>query len=200
MLILPHAYRLGIDFYKFGKRILQSSRNRNRRTLGNVVIGELFRAQFRRRIHRCARFAYDHVRNLSAVFAHEIGHNDLAFFRSGTVTDRNNLHAVFCDKFSYDRFAFFHLVLRHRGVNNRFIEHLARFVDNGEFAARSVSGVPPERNLIADRRLHKQGAQIDFEHFYSLLVRGVGKRISHFAFDRRSDQSFISVLASSFHI
>ena len=41
VLILAHANALGIDLYKFGQRVHQSSANRHGTTNGHVLIGEL---------------------------------------------------------------------------------------------------------------------------------------------------------------
>ena len=63
MLVLTNTDSLGLDLYKLGKGILNSSRNRDSRTLHYVIVGELLGSNLGCRVNRRACLGNDGVLN-----------------------------------------------------------------------------------------------------------------------------------------
>ena len=84
-------------------------------------------------------------------------------------------------------------------IYNTGIEHFSGFVNNGDFASRSVTGVESEGTLTLDGRLEQKFAQVHIEHLECGFNRTVGYHIAYFALNRREYKSVICVGGSVTH-
>ena len=84
-------------------------------------------------------------------------------------------------------------------IYNAGIENFSGFVNNGDFASRSVTGVESEGALALDRRLEQKFAQVHIEHLECGFNRAVGYHIAYFALDRREYKSVVCVGGSVTH-
>ncbi len=135
---------------------MQSARNRNRAPCRKVKVGEFFRAEFGRAVHRRARFVHYDIIYGAVAFLNQLGNEYFRFLACRAVSYRNNVDIVLGNKVFENFFRFFRLALRRRGINYRIIEHVAVRVDNGYFATRSVRGVKPQNNFAFKRRLQQE--------------------------------------------
>ena len=84
-------------------------------------------------------------------------------------------------------------------IYNAGIENFSGFINNGDFASRSVTGVESEGTLTLDRRLEQKFSQVHIEHLECRFNRAVGYHIAYFALDRREYKSVICVGGSVTH-
>ena len=79
------------------------------------------------------------------------------------------------------------------GVNYPGVQHLAGLVHHSQLAACPVTGVNPQNNPAAQRRLQQQVAEVQGKHLDGVLARPVGDFAPYFPFNRRENQPVISV-------
>ena len=91
------------------------------------------------------------------------------------------------------------LFLGMSNIYNAGIEHFSGFINNGDFASRSVTGVESEGTLTLDGRLEQKFAQVHIEHLECGFNRAVGYHIAYFALDRWEYKSVICVGGSVTH-
>ena len=197
MLILSYANRLRIDFDQLRQRILQPPRNRHRRTQADIKLRELLRRQLRRRIHRRARLADDHVFELfpQRQLLHHLDEELLCLAPRRAVADGDDADVMLLyhplDGFLRLR----NLAVAGQRENDARIQHAPGFVHNRDLAARADAGVKPHRDLPAHRRLHQQRAQIQREHANRRRARLVGQFRAQFRVQRRRNQPRIRIVA-----
>ena len=84
-------------------------------------------------------------------------------------------------------------------IYNAGIENFSGFINNGDFASRSVTGVEPEGTLTLDGRLEQKFSQVYLEHLECGFNRAVGYHIAYFALNRREYKPVVCVGGSVTH-
>ena len=205
MLILSHAYRLRIDLYQLGQRVLQPARYRSRAPFANIEIRMLFSCKLARRIYRRTCFIDDRIAKTSApsllfVIADEIRYDLFGLPRCGTVAYRNNINTAAVAEVFEHFYRLCHSVLRRGRVDHGSLKDLSGRITDSELAARTESRVPPQYSLALQRRLHQKLLKIRAEYLYSAFLRRLRQAASYLCFNGRRDKSFVAVFDRGFNV
>ena len=125
MLILTDTDGFRVDFYKLGKRVLQSSGDGCRTSLSHIEVGEFLRCQFACGINGSTGLVYNHILHRLLQFLNHFHDNLLRLPGCGSVSDGNQGNTVFFNELLYFCLGFFYFVLGCCGIHHLSVQHLS---------------------------------------------------------------------------
>ena len=199
MLVLPHADRLRVDFYKLRQRILQAARHRGRRALPDVKIREFLGGESARAVHGRAGLVHDDIldrlllRILRRILPDQLRDDLFRFARCGAVAEGNQGHMVLFDQLFDRALRLVHAELRRGRIDHGSIQHPPGRIDDGDLAACAESRVPAQHNLPGNGRLHQQLFEVLAENDNRAVLRALRESCPQLPLDGRRDQPLIAV-------
>ena len=95
MLVLANTDGLGLDFHQLGQRVLQTTGNGHRATVGDIQIREFASRQLGGGIHRGARLGDHHLLHfLAAAQLDQVCRQLVGLTRGSAVADRNQINLM----------------------------------------------------------------------------------------------------------
>ena len=197
VLILTNADSLGLDLNKLRKGILKSSCDRDRASLHYVIVGKFLGGNLRSGVNRCACLGNDCI--LCGLGAGGIVENMLDDELLGltgccTVTDSDNVNAVFSYEVKNYRFGSCDVLSGFYGVDNRGVKHLTGLVNYRKLTAVGIAGVVAENCLALDGRHEKKVTKVLGEYFERTLAGIVKECCTHFPLDCREKKACVRIV------
>ena len=163
MLVLTNTDSLGLDLNKLGKGILNSSCDRDSRSLHYVKVGELLGSNLGCRVNRCACLGNDGVLNAlrtCSITDNVLCDECLGLTGCGAVTDRDNVNAVLIYKTENGSLGALDVLSGLYGIDNRGVKHLTGLVNNSKLTAMSITGVVAKNGLALKGRCEKKVTKV----------------------------------------
>ena len=192
MLILPYAYRLGVDLDQFSERVDESAADGDGTAHRHVFVGKLLARHIGGRIHRRAVLA-DHVYRFLGQQTTSL-HEFLRLARGCAVADGHGVETVLLYQAFYRAVCTGEVVARRHRVYHRVVEQVALLVERDHLASRPVAGVDGQNAVSLQRGAEQELAEVSGEDVDGHLVGLLLKRRRDFRLHRRLQQSLRSVL------
>ena len=110
------------------------------------------------------------------------------------VADGEHFGVIGFDPLLHQVLGLLNFAVRGRRVNHPGVQHFSSAVDNGSFAAGSVTGIQSDGDFSFDWRLHEQLAQVGGKHLNRRIAGLFGQLIADFTFDGRKNQPVIGII------
>ena len=196
MLILTNTDSLGLDLNKLCKGILNSSCDRNSRSLHYVKVGEFLGSNLRSRVNRSTCLGNDSILyslGAACVTDNVLCNKCLALTGCGTVTDRDNINVVLLDKTKNGLLGSLNVLSGLYGINNRGIKHLTGLINYCKLTAVSITGVVAKNGLALKGSCKKKVTKVLREHLKCTLAGIVKECSTNLSFDCGEQKSVICV-------
>ena len=191
VLVLPHPYRLGVDFHQLGKRVEQAPSYRDCAAHGHVLVGKLLAGNGRGRVDRGAILAHHIHVHLPAIV--DALQEALGLAAGGAVAQGDGIDVVFLHQLLHGGPCTVDVVVWSCGINHRVVLEVAVLVEAHHLAPRTEARVDGQHALVPQRRGKEQLAGVARKHLDGLVV-GNGFGLSgKLGLDRGLDQAFVAV-------
>ena len=189
VLILAYADALGFYLHEFSQGVLQAASNRNRATNGEVQFREFFPGHFAGRVNTGACFADHHDWSRKAQVLHSRAKELLGLATRRSVSDCNGADLIVLKNFSQQRCGVLLLICGLQIKNCRSLIG-AVIVHQGQFAARTDSGIDTQNRLRPERSCHQELPHVVGKDADGSFIGDFAKGLMHFVFDARNDMGF----------
>ena len=149
MLVLTDTNGLRINLDQLSKRIEQSSADGYCTSFFNCKIREFFSCIFLCRPYGSTCLRYDGILYVQAVFLNKFSTQLFRFAGSRTITDRNNLYAIFTDQTQHFLLCTIHAFrgrLTTEWEDLGYRQHLSCFINNSKLASIGKTRVKTKDN------------------------------------------------------
>ena len=153
MLVKSNTDCLRVDFYKLGKRILQSSSHWNCAADCKVKFREFLAGNVACRINRGSGLINNSIHNIRIIFADYLAYNRLNFLASGSVSDCDNLNIVLVNRI-IDCFIWAFWICNL--LNQKVAQIFSSFIKGGAFCSSADSRVNTKNAATFYRLSHQE--------------------------------------------
>ena len=171
MLVLAHAYALGIDLDQLGQGVLQAAGDGDGTTDGDIEIRELLGGEFGGGVDRGACLAHHYLLRLGGgVALEQIAHQAVGLPGGGAVAYADELDLVLLAQLAQGLEALVNLALGFERVDGGVIDQLAGGIHHGYLDPGADAGIQPHGAAHAGRRCHQQILEVHGEHLDRLVL------------------------------
>ena len=201
VLILTNAYSLRLDLNKLCKGVLNSSCDRDSRSLHYVKVGELLGCHLGCRINAGACLGNNGIfygLGTACITDNVFSDERLTLTGGGAVTDRNNVNVMLLNKAKNRSLRALNILSGLYGIDNRSVKHLTCLVNYSKLTAVSITGVIAKNGLTLKGCCKKKVTKVLAEYLERALAGIVKECGAHFPLNCGEQKSVVCV-TNGFH-